>query len=465
MLEELNKEFTFPFPPHDFQVKAAEELTQRNCSLLKLKVGLGKSFCSVLAALHLSLSEDVEQIIIICPPILIFQWAEFLQSIGGIPDVLVYQGSPAERAEMNLDAAVVIVSYNIFRGSKKHTADHKRFQKLAKLRKLCIIADELSLKNLQSQTYRKLKMLMYGKMRTKEGDKANHYLISLNATPISDLGQIYNWLSMKAPGVYPSLRLFQFAHVENSDHWGNVTEWKNTELMNSNLEIVSVDTDKEVVLPPLIETVVPYELEKKHLTLYKKVAAAMLEDLPDDKIELAVNSLFSTLQRLALAPIEFGLDVRSPVLDFVEGYMDQMQPEDGLLIYTRHKLISKMLSEKIPDCVSIYGDIPKPARVKAFEQLKSGKVRRLVGNLDSIGHGLNLQMLNHIIYIELPFRDDKLVQSTGRIHRQGQASTCYVNIPLAKGTIQHQIYHKLLKNGEDLSKVMRSKESVIEFLA
>ena len=88
-----------------------------------------------------------------------------------------------------------------------------------------------------------------------------------------------------------------------------------------------------------------------------------------------------------------------------------------------------------------------------------------MGNLQSLGHGLNLQMLNHIVYVELPFRSDLLTQSTGRVHRQGQTETCFANFPLAKGTIQHQIYHKLLKNKEDLSLVMKTKDSAREFLS
>ena len=124
-----------------------------------------------------------------------------------------------------------------------------------------------------------------------------------------------------------------------------------------------------------------------------------------------------------------------------------------------------MLAEAVPNSVAIYGDISQPAREKAFDKLKSGECNRLVGNLQSLGHGLNLQMLNHIVYVELPFRSDLLTQSTGRVHRQGQTETCFANFPLAKGTIQHQIYHKLLKNKEDLSLVMKTKDSAREFLS
>ena len=110
----LNKHFTLPFTPHDFQEEGIAQIVKRRCSLLKYSVGLGKTLTATCAALQLSLTSGVEQILILCPPVLITQWAEFLTSIEGIPDVLTYQGTPTERAAMNLDAAVIICSYNIF---------------------------------------------------------------------------------------------------------------------------------------------------------------------------------------------------------------------------------------------------------------------------------------------------------------------------------------------------------------
>ena len=463
-MKNFNKHFTFPFKLHDFQEEAVKTIISRKCSLLKFSVGLGKTACATNAALRLSLDKGVEQIIVICPPVLLLQWSRFLESIGGIPDVLVYQGTPTERAAMSLDAAVIVVSYNIFRGTKTFTGDYQRFQKLAKTRKLCIIADELSLKSLRSQTYQKLKLLIYEKIRPMKNDEAIHYLIALNATPLSSLDHVFNWLILMQPGVYPSLREFECKHVFMQDHWGKSLSWKNTDLLDKNFSRITVDTDREVALPPIVETVTPYTLTKAHMKLYKEVKEAELNNLPADKIELAINSMFSTLQRLVLVPEEFGLNIRSPVLDFIEGYLDQLQPEDGVLIFTRHKIVSRLLAEKVPDCVAVYGDVPKSEREKAFEQLKSGTCKRLVGNLQSLGQGLNLQMLNHVIYIELPFRDDMLIQSTGRVHRQLQTKTCFVNFPLATGTIQDQIYHKLLKNKEDLSVIMKTKDRVREFL-
>lgn len=458
-MKDLQTQFTFPFEPHDFQVEAMNEIVSQDCSLLRFKVGLGKTMASTMAALKYSMVDNVEKILILCPPILLDQWYGFLSSIKGIPDICLYRGTPKEREKMKLEESVILVSYNIFRGNK----DHVKFVRLAKKYHLCIIADELAMKSLRGKTYQKLKKMVYGKLRVTLADKASHKVIALNATPLSDLGQVYNWCSMFVPGVYISKRVFESIHVVKQDHWGKVLIWGDQESMRDNMNLFSVDTDKEVKLPPLVESVVPYQLSKPHMKLYGEVMESELENLPEEMIDLALRSMFSTLQKLILMPELFGLDIKPPILDYLESYLSQVDDE-GVLIYTRHVAVSKMLAERIPHCAAIYGGVSKVAREKAFEDLKSGKIRRLVGNMDSLGVGLDLQMLNHVIFTEVPFRDDKAIQSVGRIHRQGQKETCFAVYPMVEQTIQEQIYYKLLKNKEELSPVLKTKAHVRDFL-
>jgi hypothetical protein len=456
--QEFKKHFQLPFEPHDFQWEGVEEITARDASLLKYSVGLGKTACALVAALQYSLTDGVEKIIVLCPPILLDQWYEFILEVKGIPDVCLYRGTPAKRKAMTLDESIILASYNIFRG-----ADNKKFENLGKEYLCCVIADELSLKDVRSKTYKLLKKFVYGKMRTGDGDEPLHKLIGLNATPLSDLSQVYNWCSMMVPGVYRNKRQFETIHVEKVDHWGKVLEWDNVELMEENFGLFTVDTDEEVKLPELVETVVPYTLSSKHLKLYREVEKGLLSDLPEDKIDLAINSMFSTLQRLVLVPKEFGLDLKSPVLDFIEGYRNQLG-DDALLIYTRHVNVSKMLEEEIDGCRVIYGGTSKTNREEIFAGIKDGSLKTIGGNLDAMSHGLNLQDINHMIYAEMPFRWDKMVQSLGRTHRQGQRKACFANYCLAKDTLQYKIYYNILVNKQDISSVIKTKKDVTALL-
>ena len=483
----VEKEFKFPFEFHKFQEKSVSDAVRKDCVLLRHSVGLGKSAIGLSVALWCSIEEDVEQIWIVAPPILADQWYEFVKEVQGIDSVVIYRGTPEERLAMPLNESVIIMSTNIFRGrnpkprkkgeeNKKVIKPDKDWPKLKKIGenlKLAIIFDELSLKSLSSRTYRKLKKFLYGKMRLNLNDPCRHKLIALNATPISDPSQSYNWSALMTPGVYGSKRLFDIVHVEKQDHWGHVEEWKNQDLMKENLDLFSVEAPKGVIdLPEIVYNVVPYQLSSKHGELYREVAKAQFDALPPDKIELAVNSMFSTLQRLILVPDEFGLKVRPPILDYIDGYLDQIGDEQ-VIIFTRHVLVSKMLHEYLnnkPDrlfgnkAVAIYGGVNKKTRDEAFRKLKSGEAKQLVANIDSVGHGLNLQFMYRILFAELPFRSDRFEQTVGRVHRQGQRKTCFVDIPVVKDSIQEHIYHKLLKNDEDMSMIFKDKKKLSEFL-
>lgn len=460
--ERVKAEFDFPFSPHVYQAEALEELEPMPASLLRFRVGYGKTVVSTIFALNTAISGGVEQILVLCPPILLDQWAEWLSEVGGIPSVDIYRGTPKQRKKMDIESAsIILMSYNIFRGDR----DFTRIEKMLKSSKFCIIADELSLKSLTSSTYKKLKKVMYRKMRLTIEDEPFHRLIALNATPISDPSQVYNWCAMMTPGVYRSYQQFKNIHAGPEDHWGKVLTWHEEELMADNMAAFTVDTDTELVLPKLVEIKTPYALTPAHKALYEEVLNECLDNLPPDKIELAANSMFSTLQRLVLTPAEYGLDIKPPILDYLEGVLDQCDEDDGILIYTRHVSVSKLLAEKIPNSVAIYGGVSQKYRQEAFAALKAGEIRRLIGNMDSLDKGMNLQMLNRTICAEIPFKDDKLTQMIGRTHRQGQSKNCFVHYPLAIGTIQQKIFQKCLVNGEGIGRIMRDKNSIREFLS
>lgn len=457
----VEKEYTFPFTPHAYQYESIEEGAAKIGALFRGKVGSGKSIMSIYLGLYHSIANGVEQILILAPPVLLDQWAEFLDQIKGLPGYLMYRGTPGQRKAMDLSSEpVVLMSFNIFRSDFKQVESQ-----MAKKRRLFILADELSLKS-ASNTYKLFKTLVYGKLRIHPfEDKPKHYFCALNATPVSDRKQIYWWSAIFDPSIYPSLRYFETQHAGATDHWGKILAWRKEEVMDQNFDSFSV-LPKEVgyQLPDSVYTKLPYTLEPAHRKLYNKIADGLMADLPDDITELAVDALFATLQRVVVCPSEFGLTMQSPVIDIIDQYLDQMDEDDKLIVYTRHVMVSKLLHEKYPQSVAVFGSIgnsKKKANIKAF---KAGEAEMMVANLDSLSKGQNLQVANHTLFAELPFRSDVMTQACGRTARQGQQKTCFFHIPYAKGTIQERIYKRLLDNDMDLKNFNRNKKTLAEFL-
>lgn len=422
------------------------------------KVGLGKSSIAMAFALMQSLLGGVEQILALMPPILIDQFADFVKQIGGIDKPLIYRGTPAQRGKMMLDRyPIVIMSYNIFR------SDADKIKKWAGKNKLCIIADELSLKS-SNKTYKCLKELIYGKLKINPAiDAPRHKFCALNATPVSDRGQVYWWCSIFNPSKYISKKLFDITHAGKVDHWGNVISWHNTELMDEAFNSFCVESrNVDLELPEGTYIEQPYQLEKKHAELYRDIADAEFQKLPEDMVELAIEAFFSTLQRVILTPKDYGLDIRSPILDIIDSKLDQMNEEDRLIIYTRHVSVSKMLAENYKQAVAVFGGVSKKEeKITAF---KSGEAQIMIANMDSLSKGANLQVANHTLFAELPFRSDMFLQCCGRTLRQGQKRACSFHIPLAAGTIQRQIYKRLLDNDADLLNFNRGKSALRDFI-
>lgn len=458
-VEVVEEQFKFPFALHNYQKETVKEAAEDKAVLLSDKVGLGKTAIATYLGLYHSVENGVEQILALTPPSLIDQFDEWIRSIEGVGAPLVYRGTPLERKAMNLEGSpVVVMSYNIFR------SDYDRVYKMSLKHKLFILADELSLKSMR-KTYKNLKTLMYRRLRLAFGAKPYHYLCALNATPISDRKQIYNWCSIFIPDAYQTLALFMLAHAGDTDNWGNVLTWRGTHIMDQTFsEFAVTSKNVELELPESVYTEIPYSLEKKHAALYRDIAEAEFAMLPDRLILNAVEALFSTLQRVVLTPKDYGLDIRSPILDYIDRYLDQLNEDDKIVLYTRHVSVSKMLQEQYPNAVAYFGSVSKKDKTEGLAAFKTGEAQIMIANLDSLGKGQNLQMANHEIFVELPFRSDVLTQVCGRIARQGQKKTCFFNFPLAKGTIQRQIYRRLLDNDADLLKFNQSKAALRDFM-
>ena len=271
---------------------------------------------------------------------------------------------------------------------------------------------------------------------------------------------------MFKPEHYPSLKVFRNLHVYKEDNWGKALEYMNEKLMDDNFDSFSVIPENtNLELPEQVFQKIPYALSKDHKRLYDAVLNAEFEKLNFDVVG-AVDAMFSTLQRVVLVPAEYGLDIRSPVLDIIDTQLDQMDDDDKVILYTRHVIVSQMLAEVYKDkAVSYFGKVKKNDKVENLRRFKAGEAEMMVANLDSLSKGQNLQVANQTFFVELPFRSDMMTQTCGRTARQGQKkSTCFFYLPVAKGTIQVQICRNLLANDMDLRRFNNNKKTLEEYI-
>lgn len=230
-------------------------------------------------------------------------------------------------------------------------------------------------------------------------------------------------------------------------------------------EMSVIPKNIKLQLPEQVYTKIPYSLTREHKRLYDKVLNAEFEKL-DPSIFGAVDAMFSLLQRLVLCPSEFGLNIPSPIIEVIDQCLDQMDEDDKVILFTRHVIVSEMLTQHYGKrAVAYFGKVSKTDKFENLKRFKSGEAEIMVANLDSLSKGQNLQVANQTIFVELPFRSDAMTQACGRTARQGQQkSTCFFYLPVAKGTIQTRICDRLLSNDMDLRKFNNNKKSLEEWL-
>lgn len=92
-----------------------------------------------------------------------------------------------------------------------------------------------------------------------------------------------------------------------------------------------------------------------------------------------------------------------------------------------------------------------------------GKIRLLVINPASAGHGLNLQAGgNIIVWFSLTWNLEYYQQANKRLYRQGQKKAVVINHLIAKGTVDEDVLSRLQGKGkvqENLLSYIKAKLS------
>lgn len=98
-----------------------------------------------------------------------------------------------------------------------------------------------------------------------------------------------------------------------------------------------------------------------------------------------------------------------------------------------------------------------PQRQQIIKDFSEGRIRRLIANPQSAGHGLTFTHCSYAIYFSLTWSYELAKQSQDRIHRIGQTQKCTYYYLLAKDTIDEVIFDAVAQK-KDVS------ESILDYL-
>lgn len=428
--------------PYSYQETAIIRGVKAN-TLIADDCGLGKTLTAVEIGLTMQY-RDSRPVLVVCTKKVREQWVEevAIQS-GGYKAMILTSIEQIDTmlSSKNQCNCWYVIHYDLLVKAVKLS------KPLSATMWLLVVADEAhKVKNRKAQRTLALK-------RLKAVRK-----IGLTATPMersqADAWSLLNWLDSKQ---FSSYRRFYSEYVETDVNWlgyeviiGN----KNPEGFSRVIAPYVIRRTKEDVaphLPPKIITVIPIALEPAQSRVYTKVAKAkdILVEVEDK--ELLVSSVLSKitrLQQIASNPALLGLSTPSAKLlwldDFLEGCVEPV------VIFTRYRETAIALHTKYESDLVIGGMAETEVPASRF---KSGEVDKVIGTIDSMAEGLNLQRANIAIFLDCSWSTIQMHQAIDRIHRINITCPKQIIYLTAKGTVDELIMESLTRKWSSIDLV------------
>lgn len=448
----LTEKFGFKLTP--MQITDSETLAAWDRSLNAMEVGCGKTVISTVV----SLMRGHDLTVVAVPPILVRGWVRWLQKASS--GVVEYAGSPSERAKLNLTTARwVICSHAIFRN------DFARLEAAARGRRAEVIVDEAHwLKNPKSVLFKQTQLFV-------AGDRS---LQLLTGTPISKVLDPYSYIKLKTPKVYRSLAHFEGVHVAKRDFWKTPIEFQHLDVMQKNLSVQMISRTKEEMhgynlVPHFPDST--YDLSPAHYKLYTKLVDDQLLAFDDGSVidASSVQRLRHALQQLVVNYDYFSNDPenRSAAYDMLDLSLEETEcatiGKSKLIVWTKYQRTTTNVVNYINKAgilaVAAYGLSDSAKAIESF--LEDEKVRVGVFQYQSANAGLNPQgVCNEALFLEGDTVSLYMRQAIGRIDRVGQTKVPRIRLACATGTVQVDLFNRLLRNDDTVASIEPSKKSI-----
>ena len=450
---------------YPYQKEGIRFAFEKGRSIIADEMGLGKTIQAIGTAELLRREGLAEQILIVCPTSLKYQWQReierFTKDTDHSPEhplTLVIEGNPLKRKEQYAsDVPYKIVSYNCMSNDVKMWGS---------LQTEVLIMDEVQrLKNWKTQI-----SMAARKVRSD-------YAVILSGTPLENkLEELYS--VMEFADNYCLGPFWQFKDdCIVIDDGGKVIGYKNLNKVGETArERLIRRTKKQVALQMPKRTnqnlFVPMTTEQMDIhEEYRDVVAKLvykwrkMHFLSEKDRQRLLLSL--SMMRM-VCDSTYILDQKSRYDTKIAETMSILQSafeggDEKVVVFSQWermtRLIARELDKKGIKYEYLHGGVPSVQRKDLINNFTDDPDCRVFLSTDAGSTGLNLQAGSIIINLDLPWNPAVLEQRIARIYRLGQERNVQVINLVAKGTIEEQMIGKLrfktamfegvLDNGED----------------
>jgi ERCC4-related helicase len=424
-------------PLYPYQQEGMLHLAFTGRALLADEMGLGKTVQAIAACELLRRTSDIRRVLVISPASLKGEWEEQINKFTGLPSSII-QGVRAKRLRQYENPAFFsLANYEQIR------SDAEEINTI--LAPDVIILDEAQrIKNWQTKTAISIKRLN------------SPYAFVLTGTPIENrIDEIYSIVQFLDPHIFGPLFRFN-RNFYKLDEKGRAIGYKNLDQLHKELQPIMLRRRKEEVeeqLPGRTTKTYFVPMHKEQVLRYEeyefRVArlAAIAKKRPLKKEEMEQLQLCLACMRMICdTPYILDQDCRiSPKLKELESILQEIM-EDGdhkIIIFSEWERMLQLVWGLAEDMGLGYalhtGKIPQPKRRDEIRRFKDDPECRLFLSTDSGSLGLNLQVADVVINLDMPWNPAKLEQRIARAWRKHQKRPVQVINLVSRDSIEHRM--------------------------
>jgi SNF2 family DNA or RNA helicase len=432
-------------PLYPYQLRGAVFAACRGRSILGDDMGLGKTVQTLAACELLARERGIERVLVVAPASVKYQWETEIKKYTNRPVQIVDGGIEDRRSGYRQPTFYRLINYEIA---------VRDMDELNVWQPDLIVLDEAQrIKNWEAKTTRAVK-----KLRSR-------YALVLTGTPLENkLEELYSIVQF-----VDDRRLgpaYQFLHDHRMlDPDGKVIGYRNLERIREKLQPVLLRRTRAEVLsqlPARTDTVVYVEMAEQQKgpyadlqhTLVRLLQKKHLTDVDRRRILASISSLRMLCDSTFL--LDHATNV-SPKLEEMEellrellgGGAEAVDSSAGLAGPGKVVIFSQWeqmlhLAEAVMQRLGVgyallHGGIPGKDRRPLLDRFREDPNCRVFLSTDAGGTGLNLQVAETVINLEVPWNPAVLEQRIARVHRMGQHRPVQVFNLVMRDSIEERV--------------------------
>jgi hypothetical protein len=425
------------YPLYPYQQEGMLHLAFTGRALLADEMGLGKTVQAIAACELLRRTLDIRRVLVISPASLKGEWEEQIAKFTDLPARII-QGPRAQRLrQYNEPAFFNLANYEQIRPDVEEIN--------ATLAPDVIILDEAQrIKNWQTKTAMSVKRL------------SSPYAFVLTGTPVENrIDEIYSITQFLNPHIFGPLFRFNRDFYQ-LDEKGRAIGYKNLDQLHKRLLPVMLRRRKEDVegqLPGRTINTYFVAMHKEQILRYgeyeskaaRVAATARKRPLKKEEME-RLQRYLACMRMLCDTPYILDQDCRiSPKLKELDNILQELT-EDGdhkIIIFSEWERMLELVREQAEGMGLGYalhtGKIPQPKRRDEIRRFKNDPECRLFLSTDSGATGLNLQVADVVINLDMPWNPARLEQRIARAWRKHQKRPVQVINLVSENSIEHRM--------------------------